>query len=260
MNRFLCMISTISVFLLTASGANAALVSRLDGAAYYDTVLDITWLANANAGAGTIYDDGPSSTDGSMSWINAQAWIASLNASNYLGVNDWRLPTVSPIDGDSFDLTFSNNGTTDVGHNISAPGSAFAGSTASELAHLWYNTLNNKNFCDPVLSTADTCVGPQDGWALGVLTPFTGNVSPFRFWTGTDAGGLANAFVFMTDLGLQSFTGKTSPFALAWAVRPGDIGQVVPVPPAVWLLGSALGVIGVLSAAGSLSRQQRAGR
>lgn len=43
------LIKTVS-FILFATGttAEAALLSRLDGTAYYDTVLDITWLADAN--------------------------------------------------------------------------------------------------------------------------------------------------------------------------------------------------------------------
>jgi hypothetical protein len=41
--------------------------------AYYDTLLDITWLADVNTGAGTIYDDGGLTTDGRMSWLNASA-------------------------------------------------------------------------------------------------------------------------------------------------------------------------------------------
>jgi hypothetical protein len=32
----------------------------------------------------------------------------------------------------------------------------------------------------------------------------------------------------------------------AWAVRDGDVGPAVPVPPAVWLFGSALGLLGWL--------------
>lgn len=64
-----------------------------DYQAYYDTDLNITWLADANAAAGSIYDD--LYPYGSTTWDHAQAWIASLNAANYLGVSNWRLPTVT---------------------------------------------------------------------------------------------------------------------------------------------------------------------
>ena len=46
--------------------ANSALLERLGGLAYYDDVADLTWLADANAGAGSVYDNGVSTTDGLM--------------------------------------------------------------------------------------------------------------------------------------------------------------------------------------------------
>jgi len=49
-----------------ASVADAALLGHLpttpggtDFQAYYDNTANLTWLANANAGAGTAFDDGP---------------------------------------------------------------------------------------------------------------------------------------------------------------------------------------------------------
>ena len=56
-----CIFSFISI------SANAALIERLGGLAYYDTEADLTWLADANAGAGSAFDDGPSKTDGELS-------------------------------------------------------------------------------------------------------------------------------------------------------------------------------------------------
>ena len=61
-----------------AVSAQAALQARdLDSNgstdAYYDTVLDITWLADWNAGAGSSLDNGGSTTDGRMTWNNANA-------------------------------------------------------------------------------------------------------------------------------------------------------------------------------------------
>jgi len=58
--------------------------------AYYDPNLDITWLADANAGAGSAFDDGFSTTDGKMTWANANAWAAGLSIG---GVSGWRLPS-----------------------------------------------------------------------------------------------------------------------------------------------------------------------
>ena len=65
--------------------SHSALIGRdLDGnastfEAYYDDVLKITWLGDANAGAGSTYDNGSSTTDGRMTWDNADAWAKNLD-------------------------------------------------------------------------------------------------------------------------------------------------------------------------------------
>jgi len=56
----------IIIILGVSGAANAALVSRLGGLAVYDTDLNITWLANANA------------------------WASGLTVGGFSG---WRLPT-----------------------------------------------------------------------------------------------------------------------------------------------------------------------
>jgi len=65
------------------SAAQASLISRLGGTAVYDTDLDITWLADANA-------------NGLMTWANANTWAANLMVG---GFTDWRLPTALNSDG-----------------------------------------------------------------------------------------------------------------------------------------------------------------
>src|ERR1700693_2381010 len=101
----------LSAGLLSATGANAALTSALSGQVVNDTDLNITWLADANYAKTNGYD-----TDGLMTWADAQSWITSLNTANYLGFNDWRLPTTS---------------VTCFGYNC----------TGSEMGHLFYNEL-----------------------------------------------------------------------------------------------------------------------
>ena len=78
------------IALCLSSTANAELSSRLGGQAVYDTDRNITWLADANAGAGSTFDDGTSPSDGLMTWGSAKAWAASLNVE---GVTGWRLAT-----------------------------------------------------------------------------------------------------------------------------------------------------------------------
>jgi len=105
--------------------ADAALVSRLGGQAYYDTVADLTWLADANYAQTSGYD-----VDGLMSWQAANAWAAQLTVG---GVSGWRLPDTIDVGNDG--ATYSNiyQGV-DYGYNIT---------THSELSNMFYNVLGN---------------------------------------------------------------------------------------------------------------------
>lgn len=102
-----------AIVLIISNSANAALVSRLGGLAYYDEEADLTWLADASA-AGT-----------TMNWEDANSWAEGLNVA---GVTGWRLAgTLQP------DLSCSSQ-------------SALSGSrgfdcTGSELGNLFYNVL-----------------------------------------------------------------------------------------------------------------------
>jgi hypothetical protein len=58
--------------------------------AFYDEMLDITWLADANYAQTSGYD-----VDGKMSWAQAKTWAASLALGEY---TDWRLPTINTPD------------------------------------------------------------------------------------------------------------------------------------------------------------------
>lgn len=219
--------------------------------AYYDTSLNITWLADANYARTTGYD-----ADGRMNWATATAWAASLNPYGS-GITGWRLPTTNPIDGTTADdITFAWNGTEDYGMNVSAPGTPFSGSTASEMAYLFYNTLGDKSRCDPITSTASSCSGPQAGWGLTNTGPFSNVQSADYYWSATKyALDTSNAWTFYFYNGLQNLAmSSIIDYAVylefyAWAVHPGDVAaaaSTVPVPAAAWLFGSGLlGLIGV---------------
>jgi hypothetical protein len=112
----------LALITTTINAAVLPLEGRLETAlgsgvflAYYDPNLDITWLADANAGAGSAFDDELSTTDGVMTWANANAWAASLTLG---GMSDWRLPTTlnldstcdSPVNSTGFNCTGSEMG------------------------------------------------------------------------------------------------------------------------------------------------------
>ncbi len=203
--------------------------------AYYDTVLGITWLADANYAQTSGYD-----VDGLLNWAAATAWATSLNPYSS-GIMGWRLPETNPVDGSTYDYEFKFDGTSDRGYNISAPGTTDAGSTGSELAHMFYNTLGNKTYYDTSGS------GPQTGWGLTNEGPFDDSIVSGTYWSGTEYAPRTNlAWYFNTYYVYQLDDYKTDS-RYAWAVHSGDVGvSVVPIPAAVWLFGSGLmGLLGV---------------
>jgi hypothetical protein len=196
---------------LLSVSANAALVSRAGGLAYYDTVQDITWLANSNLADTTDFGVGGIAVNGSMTWFTAQDWVAAMSSANYLGVSGWRLPTSVQPDANC-SLQFSGNSG---GFNC----------IGSEMGHLYW---------------VDGITAANPGPFLNV--PATGSGA---YWTDTNccSGGTSNAWRFLFTDGGQYYHPKEF-FYFAWAVTDGDALAVVPVPAAVWLFGSALGAMG----------------
>jgi len=202
--------------------ANAALHSRLSGQAYYDDVLDITWVADANLAQTSGYD-----ADGQMTWDAAQGWIASLNTASYLGVNDWRLPTVT--DTGTPGCTFGFTGT-DCGFNVDL--------ATGEMAHIFYGTLGNTAAVD-TSGIPTGCESSAPDYCLTNVGPFA-NLQPDDYWYGTP-NAPAEAWYINFLPGVQSIASKGSVLR-AWAVRDGDIAPTVPAGPSLQWLGGSLGI------------------
>lgn len=204
--------------------------------AFYDTTLDITWLADANYARTSGFD-----ADGRMTWDSANAWAAALDV---FGITGWRLPTVAPIDGSVFHTAFSTNATTDRGYADVDGWVDGAGAPVSEVGHMYYVTLGNLGACPPDGGDGNpaTCDGsPPTGWGLTNTADFD-NVQTNFYWSGTElsAGG---AWGFGFDRGLQGDFGEGNDL-FAWAVRSGDVS--VPAPGVLGLLG--IGLAGMLAA------------
>lgn len=216
---------------LVSGAAHAALQGRdLNGSpdsfeAYYDTDLDITWLADANYAQTSGYD-----ADGLMTWTNADTWAAQLNINGY---DNWRLPTVEPVNGSTFNYNLSYNGSTDVGYNITSP--------QSEMAHLFYVTLGNPGYNTPAgavsgcfVSSANTC--------LDNVGPFA-NLQAYKYWSATEYAPNTNgAWLFYVHDGFQGANSKDEGF-YALAVSPGDVAAV-PEAQTYALMLAGLGLIG----------------
>lgn len=236
---------------LLAGGAQAALHGRdLDGdaaafEAWYDDALHVTWLADANLAASQGFGV-PGigvpflGSAGGMDAATAAAWIAAMNAAGHGGFSDWRLPRALPLNGVAHDYTLQTDGGSDIGYRVGMPGTAFGGSPAHEMAHLFYVTLGNPAAAADAGFPAAPC--PVS------LTYCLVNPGPFRygavgagesgvFWTGTPASGPAYAgHVHSFDM-LTGYAGLLQAGTIngmAWAVRDGDVAAVP--EPAAWAL------------------------
>lgn len=203
--------------------------------AYYDTTLDITWLADANVAGNP------------LSWEEANAWVTGLNIN---GVTGWRLPTNTPINGTSYQIIDTNNASTDFGYADSAGWVDASGNPVSEMGHMFYVTLGNLGECTPNDADPTGCI-QQAGFGLTNTGPFSNMTNPFsnfnsglQYWSGSDWNP-TYGWLFDFSSGLQFFFDRTDSAFFAWAVRSGDVGTV-PVPAAVWLFGSGLvGLLGI---------------
>ncbi len=226
----------VTLALTCAVGAaNAALVGRdINGNAVagnaassvflYDNVLNVTWLRNANA-------------NGAKKWGQANTWAANLVVGAY---DDWRLPTLTPVNGTAFNYNFTNNGTSDYGYGATGTGWG----TASEMGHLFYVTLGNKGYCTPGAGGSSGCV-QQPGWGLANTGDFQ-NLQSGEYWSGLEhAPSPKNAWTFSILGGTQYYSGKSSSL-YALAVRSGDVlaPVAVPIPAAAWLMLSGIGALG----------------
>ncbi len=209
---------------LASFGANADLQGRApvtpggtDYRAYYDTALDITWLANANLADTIAFGVTGIEIDGSMTWTKAYEWIAAMNAAAYLGKSDWRLPTVT--DTGTSGCNFAYTGT-DCGYNVNL--------ASGEMAHLFYGTLSNTGDFNTSGIPTGCSGGPP--YCLTNDGPLS-NLQPSLYWSGTGYPPPfpGYAWVFNFGNGKQDFFDKTWNL-FAWAVRPGDIGNVVAAP------------------------------
>ncbi len=199
----------------------------------YDTVLDLTWLANWNAGARTSFDNWLSTSDGTMTWANAKAWAASLT--DFGG--GWALPSV--LDTGTPGCNVANSGT-DCYYNVY--GSDAGRAAGSPLAHMYYDTLGNK-------SVYDASGGFQPDYGLKNTGPFS-NMQSRSYWSGTafvDPEKEGNeAWVFSMSGGSQN-GGNQDVGDFAVAVRPGDVfAASVPEPEGLALLGLAFGAFAVV--------------
>ena len=233
-----------SLFLLVACAstieAAAALVLSQDGLTVYDTVNNITWLANANLPAANRFTLLPCTSSsavcvtsgGSMSYASAAAWVAAMNAANYLGHNNWQIPTIPLFD--------SNCGRTGPGGN----GNFGFGCTAGALDSL-YNALGLKSPNTAVPIPKNT-VGPFQNLQPYLYWSSTNGASPtqgnatFSFSTGWQGANTLPNFLYL----LPMIPGKLpgAPAATGTGLQVDPTGQTVydPMTDITWVANANL--------------------
>jgi hypothetical protein len=225
-----------SAALLSSGVAQAALMDR-GGGLLYDSVLNVTWLQDANFARTSGVD-----ADGMMNWWVANDWVANLSfhdSVRHVDYSDWRLAANAPVGAD-WNYDFSYDGSTDRGYNIT--------SSASELSYMYYVNLGLKGLHAPSgafqLDAGVFGNGTTGGQAnVGLVN----NLQSSGYWYGTvyaPAPALA-AWGFATTGGGQGGNYQDSEFYV-WPVRPGDVAAAVPEPETYAMLLAGLWFVGVM--------------
>ena len=188
---------------LISGGAHAALQGRdLNGSpgsfeAYYDTDLNITWLANADA-------------NGLMSWGAANTWAANLSFTDGVNVyNNWRLPTALNQDG-------------------TGPCGGL-NCTGSEMGHLFYSELGG-TAGQSILTSSDSDLAKFTNlqtnyyWSATEYAPDTGLAWTFRFGLG-DQGG-ATKYILFDALAVSPGDVGAVPEAQTYALMLAGLGLI----------------------------------
>lgn len=198
---------------LTFCGVAGASLISLGNGLVYDSGLDITWQADANLSATNTFGvsgfHSSGSHQGLAAWDTAQDWIAAMNAANYKGHDDWRLPRFSNRDG-SYCFGYS--------------------CTGSELGHLFYDELSGQ-------------AGHSINTSHNAQYALFSDIQDWWYWTDLRYQSSPNppyysAGTFDMAYGDQAAIYFVDNYMALWAVRDG--GLPMPEPGTFVLVGFGL--------------------
>jgi hypothetical protein len=213
-----------------------------DGRTVYDVVNQVTWLADANLAKDfrfglplceTSSEVPCVNASGSMNYGSATAWVAAMNADNYLGHSTWQLPTTPMTDPMC------------VGKPGSGGNSFGFGCDANALGYLYYKALGFKapNTAVPIpFDIVWPFVNFQPGlyWSR---TPGDGanlSVAVFSFANGAQGGSTPDDFLNVLPMIQGKIPGTPPSYGMGLQINPG--GQTVydPATQVTWLADANL--------------------
>lgn len=227
-------VASLAVATLMITKSHAGLIDRGNGM-LYDTVLDVTWLQDANYAKTSSYD-----SDGLMNWDEAMSWADGLI---YEGYSDWRLAGVDTND----DTCGARNYDYFYGPGCSG--------TDNELAFMFSENLGLHGILD-----ANYVRDPNwhnTAWGTQIANSFvdatTGetmhieNLLSAEYWSSVEyeRNSEIHSWKFNYGGGSQN-TSRKDESLYAWAVRDGDVSFSTEIsePNILALLGIGLIVFG----------------
>ncbi len=232
--RFLA-VATCCLF---AGSIHAELIPSADGLTVYDTILHVTWLANANlagtpAGQFGVPNIAP---NGTMSYQTALQWVAALNAQNggagYLGHNNWQLPATPALD-----TTCSSTGPNGDSFGIGCIGSTLGSLFSQSLALRFPNTA---------VPIPDNAAGPFKNfqpylyWSDTISVNATQGYHTFSFATGWEGANIDKHYMYALPMIQGKLPG--APAGSGNGLQPSTDGQTVydPIADVTWLANANL--------------------
>jgi len=223
---------------LSTLQAGSTLVLSADGITVYDTVNNISWLADANLPATNRFGLPVCSTSGlqpcvnpsgSMSYQSAAAWVSAMNATNYLGHTNWQLPTTP---------------TTDKGCGKTGPQNNSFGFDCSlgALGSLYYNALRLKppNTAVPIPHNTAGPFSNFQPYLYWSQSPGQGGNATLSFNSGFQGANTVDNFLYTLPMIPGKISGTPPATGNGLEVNPG--GQTVydPVTNVTWLADANL--------------------
>jgi hypothetical protein len=193
----------------------------------HDAALKVTWLTNANLAATKSFGVPNIGADGSMDYATALAWVGAMNAHNYLGHNNWTLPTTPSVDKGCSSKNLKGGGWFGFGCTLSAMGS------------LYHNFLGH-NWPRAVVTISANSVGPFKNlqpnlyWTLESSPTNKNGYGTFSFNTGAHMSNVDRNYFFVLPMIKGKLPGTPQVVGKGLQVNPDGETVYDPVADVTW--------------------------